>query len=250
MTASQTEFASALFNGARPAPAGLTDGAGRPAGKRFDVYRNNVAVSLTEALETGFPVIRRLVGDEFFKAMAGVFLRAHPPRSPLMMQYGADFPAFLTDFAPARGLPYLADVARLELALRHAYHAADAAPIDPAAFAAVPPEALGGLRLRFAPALRLVTSGWPILDIWRANSGAGDPRPGTGPQSALILRQGFDPAPHDPGAGAAGVIEALISGAALGAALERAGEGFDLSTLLGLLLSHGAIIGIALPDPD
>lgn len=248
MNGGQADFVGAILDARRPAPSGLTDGAGRPAGKRFDVYRNNVAVSLTEALETGFPVVRKLVGDAFFKAMAGVFLRAHPPRSPLMMLYGREFPDFLAEFAPARGLPYLADVARLELALREAYHAADAAPIDPACLAAVPPEALDGLRLQFAPPVRLVTSAYPILDIWRANTGAGGPKPGRGPQSALILRREFDPVPVDPGAGAGGVIGALIAGDALGSALDHAGEGFDLSALLGLLLAHGAVTAITLPD--
>jgi hypothetical protein len=56
----------------------VTDPAGRPAGARFDVYRNR------EALVTGFPVVHALVGDAFFRAMAGVFLRAHPPTSPIL----------------------------------------------------------------------------------------------------------------------------------------------------------------------
>jgi len=248
MTPAQTEFTAALFDAQHPVPAGLTDGAGRAAGKRFDVYRNNVAVSLTEALETGFPVIRKLVGDAFFKAMAGVFLRAHPPRSPLMMQYGAEMPGFLEGFGPASGLPYLPDIARLELALRHAYHAGDAAPIDPAGLAAIPPEKLGDIRLGLAPAVGLVTSAFPILDIWRANSGAAEVRPRPGAQVALVLRPDFDPVAVDPGPGAAGVIAALARNAPLGDAIDAAGDGFDLSALLGLLLSHRAIVAIDLPD--
>ncbi|MEZ5722575.1 MAG: DNA-binding domain-containing protein [Paracoccaceae bacterium] len=70
----------------------MVDAAGRAAGKRFDVYRNNVVVSLSEALATGFPVVRKLVGEAFFSAMAGVFVRAHPPRSPVLTMYGEGFP--------------------------------------------------------------------------------------------------------------------------------------------------------------
>ena len=40
----QTAFTTALLDHAIPAPAGLTNPFGGPAGKRFDVYRNNVAV--------------------------------------------------------------------------------------------------------------------------------------------------------------------------------------------------------------
>jgi hypothetical protein len=104
---------TAILDPGAPTPAGLADGAGRPATRRFAVYRNNVVASLSEALEVAFPAIAKLVGNGFFRAMAGIFVRAHPPRSPLMMLYGAEFPDFLATFAPVAHLPYLADVARL-----------------------------------------------------------------------------------------------------------------------------------------
>ena len=113
----QSAFASALLDPARPAPEGLENPFGGAAGKRFDVYRNTVAVSLTEALETGFPTVRKLVGDDFFKAMAGVFLRANPPGDPRLALYGSSFPGFLPRFQPVAHLRYLSDVARLELGM-------------------------------------------------------------------------------------------------------------------------------------
>ena len=108
--AGQAEFARAILDASLAAPEGLTNPDGAPASKRFDVYRNNVAVSLTEALETGFPVIRKLVGEEFFKAMAGVYLRRHPPASQLMMFYGQSMPAFLDEFEPVAHLHFLQDI--------------------------------------------------------------------------------------------------------------------------------------------
>ena len=234
-----------MLDAGLPAPEGLSDGRGGPAGKRFDVYRNNVAVSLTEALEAAFPVVQKLVGEAFFKAMAGVFLRAHPPASPLMMHYGAEFPGFLAGFEPARGLPYLPDVARLEQALRASYHAADATPVAPDALAAIAPERLETLRFGFAPALRLIQSDYPIVGIWRANSEASAPKPGTGPECALITRPGFDPRVNAVAPPAAPILAALLEGATLGAALEQAGDGFDLAALLGLLLTEGAVTSLS-----
>ena len=240
MTVLQAEFTAGLLDPARPAPQGLSDGQGRPAGRRYDVYRNNVTASLAEALETGFPVVRKLVGDEFFRGMAVLHARAHPPRSPLMMHYGADFPAFLAGFGPARGLPYLPDVARLELALRRAYHAADAAPVDAAALAAIPPEALAETRMRFAPAVALIASDYPVWGIWQANARDGA-KPLPRAEAALVARPGLDPTVSHVAPEAAPVLAALIEGAPLGTALDAARGEIDLPGLLGLLLSQGAV---------
>ncbi|MDP2740267.1 MAG: DNA-binding domain-containing protein [Pseudorhodobacter sp.] len=242
---SEAEFRAALLDSARAVPVGLIDPQGRPAGKRFAVYRNNVAVGLTEALEVGFPVLRRLVGAEFFTAMAGVFLRAHPPRSRIMMLYGAAMPEFLAQFAPVAGLPYLPDVARLELALRQSYHAADRPAVAAARLEALPPEGFLAARLVLAPALRLVRSDWPIHAIWRANTGGGDARPPViRPESVVVLRPEFDPAPHLLGPGAGAFIAALGAGATVGDAVGQAGAGHDLSATLALLLAGGAIVDL------
>lgn len=240
----EAAFAAALLDPDRAAPPDLTDGAGRPAGRRYDVYRNNVTVSLCDALEQAFPVLRALVGDEFFRAMAQVYARAHPPASPLMMFYGAQMPAFLAQFAPVAHLPYLPDVARLELALRESYHAADAAPVDPAALAALPPEQLGQLRLRLAPAPRLLVSDYPIGSIHRAHVDAAAPAPAPGPEAVLIVRPGFDPVPHIITPKAASFVAALAKGQPLELALDAAGEGFDPGPTLGLLLTGGAVAAL------
>ncbi len=155
-------------------PSGLTDPQGRPAGKRFAVYRNNVAVSLTEALETAFPVVRKLVGEEFFKAMAGVYLRQHPPTSALMMYYGARVSGVSgrasRQCRPSAIFPMSRD---WNVRLRQSYHAADAAPIDPAILQAMPPDQLMAARLS-SGARGAVWSGpaWPIYALWLANTTA------------------------------------------------------------------------------
>lgn len=243
----QAEFLSALLDAECPAPDGVLGPSGRPAGKRFDVYRNNVVVSLTEALETGFPVVRKLVGDAFFGAMAGVFLRAHPPSSPVLSRYGEALPGFLKSFPPAASLPYLPDVARLELALRHAYHAADPTPFDAEALSNLPPDELMSATLSLAPAVQVVASPWPIHGIWRANTDADAPPPGAGAQTVLVTRPGFDPVATVLDPAAAVFVEALLAGSGLGAAAETANEtdpAFDLSQILGLLLAHGAITAV------
>lgn len=240
-------FVTALLDPAKPVPPGLTDPAGRPAGRRFAVYRNNLAVGLTDALQTGFPVLVKLLGVDFFRAMAGVFWRAYPPQSRIMADYGQDMPLFLRGFPPVAHLPYLADVARLELSLRAAYHAADAAAVAPDRLAGLPPERLMTARLRLAPALRLVRSDWPVHGIWAANM-AGAAPPAMAPQDVLITRPGYDPAPHPLPPGGAVFVALLIDGQTLGQAAEAAGPGHDLMATIGLLLGGGAITEIC-EDP-
>lgn len=217
---------------------------GSAATKRFNVYRNNVAVSLTEALEAAFPVVRKLVGDAFFRAMAGVYLRKHPPQSPLMMFYGAAMPQFLHRFEPARSIAYLPDIARIELALRHAYHAADATPVAARALGDLAPDTLLGTRLRIAAATQTIISEYPILAIYRRSTQADAPQPVMQPESVLITRAGFDPELHGINAAAAHCIAALQAGKTLGAALATSDETLDLGAVLGLLLAQGAVTEI------
>ena len=94
----QQAFSNALKDPEEPTPSSVAGRPGENPAKRFGVYRNNVTVSLVEALIAAFPAVHRLVGDEFFKAMARVYVGLHPPRSPLMFAYGQDFPDFRADY--------------------------------------------------------------------------------------------------------------------------------------------------------
>ncbi|MGL4235685.1 HvfC/BufC family peptide modification chaperone [Tabrizicola sp.] len=237
-------FAEALLNPDAAVPEGIVDPMGRAAPKRFSVYRNNVASSLTRALEAAFPTVRKLVGDEFFAAMAGVFLRAHPPQSRMLMLYGDAMPGFLEAFQPVAHLGYLPDVARLDQAMRESYHSADSAPLDGAAFQRLLGEDLAALRLTLAPSVRLVRSRWPIVSIWAANA-EGGPAPRPGAEDALILRPDFDPRPQCLPAGGGAFVAGLLEGHTLGASIDLAGPTLDLPAVLGLLISGRAITGVS-----
>lgn len=246
MTGQET-FRAALFEPAQAVPDGLRDGHGGPAGRRFAVYRNNVAVALTEALESGFPTVRKLLGPQNFRGLAGLYLRAHPPASPVMMLYGGTLPAFIAKTPQLAHLGYLPDVARLDLALRESYHAADARPVAPEVLAAIPAKALEGIRLSLAPALRLLRSRWPLHAIHRFNHEPGAPKPVPRAEDVLVTRPGFDPLPRllPPGGGAA--LAALRDGRTLGAALAAGtaeDPAFDPAALLTLLSQDGCITGV------
>ena len=169
LAATQDAFAAALLDPALPVPAGVTSARGKADAKRFAVYRNNVAVGLTRVLASRFPVVEKLVGKEFFAGMARAYIARTRPSSPLILAYGDSFPAFIGGFEPAAGVPYLADVARLEAAWTRAYHAADIAPLDIAALSALDASGLAAARLTPHPAAMLVRSRFPVGSIWQAH---------------------------------------------------------------------------------
>lgn len=171
MTHFHASFAHALLQPEGDLPAGLTSWNKSDTAHRFNVYRNNVVYSLTQVLGHRFPVVCELVGDAFFYAMAGVFVRAHPPSSPLLFLYGSEFAGFVEKFPPASGLPYLPDVCRLEFALHQAAHSADAMPLSAQTFSKCLSDAsrLAHMRLRFHPSVSLVQSPYAIVSIWKAH---------------------------------------------------------------------------------
>ena len=226
----QSAFAAALLDAAAPTPAGVITPSGAPATKRFDVYRNNVVVSLSEALAVAFPVVKKLVGDIFFQAMAGVYVRANPPRTPLMMFYGETFPDFLSEFEPARALSYLPDVARLEQARRQVYHAADDTPANPDSLASFTETELMALRFDLIAGHRIIPSEYPILGIWRANMGGDNALSDRG-ETVLIARPDMQVEMHLLSPGSAEFISGLAGDLPLGIAAERAATAmpeFDL----------------------
>ena len=248
----QADFSAALI--ARD-PAARPDGLDREAEARFRIYRNNFYHDLGQQLEEAYPVVRRLVGDDFFFATAREYLLEHPPRSRSLALFGGEFPGFLEGFPPAASLPYLPDVARLERAWLEALHSADAAPLAPAALAGQI-EALADARFGAHPAARIVTSDYPIVDLWRSNQPGVDPSRRTFKavgQSALITRPQLHVEVRKLSPPEAVFGRSLLSGEDVAAVIERASrsaDGFDVTAAFRELLVAGAFEQLAsLPEP-
>ncbi|MEJ1159488.1 DNA-binding domain-containing protein [Prosthecomicrobium sp. N25] len=241
-------FSAALDEPAGPVPAGLTTRDGRADPVRFAVYRNNVAVGLVGALEAAFPVTLRLVGEEFFRGLARVYVARTKPASPLLFRYGGDFPAFVAGFPPAAGLPYLADVARLEVAWLRAYHAAEAEAIGPQALSGIAPERLGAVRLRPHPAAALVVSEHPVGSIWQAHQGDTVVPPTVwSAESVAVTRPGAEVSARVIPRADAAFLAGLLGGASLAAAAEQgfsADEAFDFGRSLVGLLAAGLFAAV------
>src|SRR5882762_236112 len=162
-------FAAGLTDPAIVAPEDVVATSGKGVVKRYNVYRNNVTVSLIDALADIYPAIQRITGVEFFRAMARFHVRATPPTSPLLFEYGRDFPAFIEGYEYAQDMPWLGDTARIERAWLDAYHAADVPPLSPDVLARVPSDRLRDLDFTAHPAARIVRSAYPAVTIFAMN---------------------------------------------------------------------------------
>lgn len=250
----QADFTAALLDPALPCPQGLRAWNGSDPAARLAVHRNNVVSSLQGALAETFPVVQELVGIEFFRAMASVFVRQSPPRSRILAHYGEEFPDFVERFEPAASVPYLADMARLEMARVRAYHSADAAALAPEAvsLALASGDRIGELRLVCHPSVSVVSSRHAVVSLWAAHqdgSDLGSIDPDV-PQDAIVLRAGLDVLVLRLPPGGAEFVEALLLGRSLadaGAAAGAATSAFDISKILVLLMSRGALSSIHLP---
>ncbi len=250
----QKAFAAALWQPDGELPPSISGLREAHRNKRFNVYRNNVNASLAAALTARFPVVERLVGAEFFRAMALVFIRTAPPNSPVLSQYGEAFPSFLERFEPVASLPYLPDVARLEWARNRAYHAADAAHAAITKLANVAPRHLPGVRFAIHPAAALLASPYPIVSIWTTNThddmvkAIGLDLTG---ECALVTRPGLEVLVTTLPDASHSFLAAIALGRTLGDAATTAHcamPGFDLSQTLAIAFGCGWISDIQIPQ--
>lgn len=249
----QAAFAAALIDPRLPPPSGVIPcgGSGRRSG--FAVYRNNALVTLIDALQERFPVTCQLVGEEFFRAMARVYASERRPRSPLLMHYGDTFPTFIDTFIPASDVPYLSDVARLEVAWSAAYHAPEASPLQPQVLTDTGPDALIEMRLTLHPSIQILRSVYPVADIWAAHQHANTvarPTRWDG-QDVLVLRPDAEVQVHTLGPGVHTFISALLDRRCVQDAAEMACIGaaeFDAGESIVNLFGIGAVVALGAAD--
>lgn len=248
----QSEFRAALLDPGRSVPLGVVSYASLRPERRFGVYRNNVVMGLIEALKATFPVVLRLVGQEFFHATAREFIFANPPRSPILSRYGSEFPDFLRGFAPVADIPYVGDVAELEWLQIRAYHAPDRAPLTPDQLSQVDPDRAGELVFELHPSIGLLASPHPVYSIWRTNAhdeAVARIDAESGGECAVVLRPHLETHVIRTSVAAFALLRAMRTGKCLAEAAKIAlarDPGFDLQTHFALFIDHGAFVDASL----
>lgn len=250
LAAYQDAFASALLaDAADAAPSPLVERLRRQPG--FAVYRNTVMKGCIDALQANYPTVERVVGEEWLRAAAGVFARAHLPSQPSLLLYGKEFPQFLAAFEPAQEIPYLADVARVDRLWTEAHVAADATLLEAATLAALPPADMSSVGLRLHPAARWTWSDdWPIHTLWSRNrshdADPGAPLDWSG-EGVLVTRPLGPVQVETLARGGVALLDACRDGRSIEGAVQCALDaqpGIDLAALIQQLLQAGGFAGL------
>jgi uncharacterized protein (UPF0276 family) len=247
LAATQQQFAGALLDPGQAAQA-LSQFKGSDNEHRFALYRGNLSATWDKTLSAAYPVVRMLVGDEFFSALGKAYGLAHPSTSGDLNRFGADFDAFLRHFPHVADYPYLPDMATLEWALHRAHYAPAAQGVSAQRLAALSPEHLETARMTLHPACRLVSSEWAIIPLWKAHqpdSGIGFPEEMAAPSHGVVARPGWKTQVVPLSGAGHAALQALGEGRDFGAALDAAfdiDEAFDVAGNLQLWLAHALIV--------
>ena len=236
----QQMFGAAIEDAGRAsAAAGMFRGDPERSLARLAVYRGNVYANCGKALASAYPIVRKIVGEEFFDAMAREYVRSNPSQSGDLNRYGERLCDFVAGFPHTADLPYLPDVARMEWLLHRAYFAENASPFDPSSLARVEAERYLALRLELSAACALLESDWPLGRIWTIHQddsrGAFEIDLDSGPDRVLVHRPLWRAQVLSLACGDFLFLSAASRGETLGAALQAAATAdasFEPSTAL------------------
>jgi len=240
LAALQELFGAAMTDRARDEHAlPLIAGNEVEARQRLAIYRANVAANAAGALASIYPIVRTLVGNEFFEGLAHAYCGAHPSASGDLNELGEHLAEFLPAFAPAQALPYLPDVAHLEWLAHRAHYAADHAPLDVGNLTSLSEDDYARLAVMLHPAVAVVSSAYPLFRIWEVHQddyrGEFAVDLAAGGERVVVYRPQFRAAVARLAPGEAIFLTAVARGKRLGPALEDARNhdpGFDFASSL------------------
>lgn len=216
--------------------------------QRLGLYRGNLAVLWERALAAAYPVLKMLVGEEFFAALAREYGRAFPSDNPDLNCFGARFSEFLSTFPHVAQYPYFPDMAKLEWVLHRAHYADNVVPTVAADFVRLTPEQADRAVFKLHSACTLFTSEWAVVALWQAHQEGSEqefPEQLATPSYGLTIRPNWQtgllaisPASH-------AALSVLNNGLTLGAAVDAAlaiDANFDVGAQLQEWLAYSVLV--------
>jgi hypothetical protein len=222
----------------------------------LQTYQANADALAVRSLQSTYPVIAQLIGEQAFELLARDLWTQHPPQRGDLAQWGGDLSVFITSISALQTEPYLSDVANVEWAIHTATTAADQSA-DSATFSLLTEHDPDAISLRLAPGIALISSIHPVASILTAHLYAHPSYEDVGqkirthtPEIALVWRQGLRPMVSSCSAGEAAFISQLRAGKSLLAALEWPAADkstlFDFNAWLPLAVQNGLLLGAVL----
>jgi len=212
------------------------------------VYRNNASITFRETLERTFPVVRRRVGDDYFRQLAARYRQAFPSRQGDLHWVGRDFALFLHEHLAGTDYAWLADLAQLEWLRTESAVAEELPPLGAEALTSIAPDDLEHLSFGLQPSLRFHRSSFPVFSVWRANQADIAPPvdQSLGAEAGMTLQRHGYPEIRELDGAVFAFASALHSGATLGAAVSAAGlDEHTLTQSLAMLFAEGLVSSIS-----
>jgi len=164
------------------------------ATERLAIYADGYRLRLLEALDTDFPGLHTLLGDEEFDAMGRAYIDAHPSVHFSLRWYGDRMHKFLCTTEPYSKYPVFADMAAFEWAKSGAFDAVDSPVASIEEMSTISPDAWPALTFRPHPSLKRLDLRWNVPLIWKAVDSGTEPPALEGaehPIAWLLWRQGL-----------------------------------------------------------
>jgi len=248
----QANFSAAIF-----APATAQDeisqhiigSLGLDAEQSLAIYRHSILESFSRVLAGTYPVIEKLLGEDFFNALAKEYAQTMPSLQPDLGEFGRHFDRFLSEFSATKELVYLPDVAQLEWLWEEVFYADDDPKANFFAMAELNDAALQKLRFNLSASARLLQSNYPLLDIWQANQACDNTEEidlESGGETLLLLRQGDECRMDRLNAEDWHLLNGIHDGHSFAELIEMAGGAEILNGKLPIYVQRGWIVGLNL----
>ncbi|AYZ01485.1 DNA-binding domain-containing protein [Burkholderia multivorans] len=218
--------------------------------ERVARYRARLWRTWHRVLACAYPVLRSLMGDDFFLTLSREYGIADPVRSGDLNRFGSRMAELLEAWPPTATCRHLADVARLEWLVHRACFAADATTRLPDPWAQCTRDTLAHCSVRLHPAVQLLHTSTRAADRWLAFHASGqafDPDDVDRPQWMIVARPQWMPEVIAVSRYAFAMLSDLRDGTTIGDAYDAAlarDAGFDFERNWQTWVEHGIIVAV------
>jgi hypothetical protein len=166
-----------------------------PVATRLGIYADAYRARLTEALQSNYPVLHQLLGDDQFNDLSLAYQQLHRSGHYSIRWYGDRLEELMRSASPYRERAALAELAAWEWRMTLAFDAADMPTLGREALAGVQPETWAELRFALHPSVHVLALRTNAPVVWRALSRNETPPAlddTAGSQAWLIWRRGLE----------------------------------------------------------